>query len=84
MTRVSNLDKLKDLQNKQNAMKNRIASLEAKIKNDEDRKLTRKKILVGAFFLEKYKNENDTLSLMLNDFLVRDSDRVLFDLKPLS
>lgn len=45
---------------------------------------TRRKILVGAFFLQKYSldGEEDKLVKMLDPFLTRDRDRELFGLPP--
>lgn len=75
--------KLQTLLEKQQIIKNRIASISSRIRSEQDKKLTRKKILIGAYFLEKYKDEEHKLSQLLNDFLVRDNDRVLFGLSPL-
>lgn len=81
MTKLTTEQKLEGLLKKQNAIKNRISSLTSRIRNEQDKKLTRKKILVGAYFLEKYKGEPDKLKIMLNNFLVRDNDRMLFGLQ---
>ncbi len=49
--------KLQTLLEKQQIIKNRIASISSRIRSEQDKKLTRKKILIGAYFLEKYKND---------------------------
>ena len=43
---------------------------------------TRKKILIGAYFMEKYKDKMNELVPQLDRFLVRDGDRELFGLSP--
>jgi len=68
---------------KQEALKNRIASIEARKRKEEDRMLTRKKILIGAFILEKYKNNEQELQKLIQEmdgFLIRTNDRKLFNL----
>ncbi len=84
MTKLTAEQKLENLLKKQNAIKNRISSITSRIRNEQDKRLTRKKILVGAYFLEKYKEEPNRLNEMLNGFLVRDNDRLLFGLHPKS
>lgn len=83
MPRKPTEEVLKKLIQKQEALKNRIASLEARKRNEEDKKLTRKKILIGAYILEKCKDvpgEMDRILKGLEKFLTRDSDRKLFNL----
>jgi large subunit ribosomal protein L7/L12 len=75
--------KLQTLFEKQQIIKNRIASISSRIRSEQDKKLTRKKILIGAYFLEKYKSDESKLSQLLNYFLVRDNDRALFGLSPI-
>ena len=75
--------KLQILLEKQQIIKNRIASMSSRIRCEQDKKLTRKKILIGAYFLEKYKDDEGRLVQMLNGFLVRDNDRALFGLSPI-
>lgn len=75
--------KLQSLFEKQQIIKNRIASISLRIRSEQDKKITRKKILIGAYFLEKYKDDEGRLVQMLNGFLVRDNDRVLFGLSPI-
>ncbi len=84
MTKLTAEQKLQRLLNKQNAIKNRISSITSRIRNEQDKRLTRKKILIGAYFLEKYNGEPNRLNEMLNGFLVRDNDRLLFGLQPKS
>ena len=57
MTRIekSSVDKqkLQTLLEKQQIIKNRIASISSRIRSEQNKKMTRKKILIGAYFLEK-------------------------------
>jgi len=76
-------NRLDVLLQKQEQLKNQIASIQARQRKDEDRKLTRMKILAGAYFLEKYKEDMPELSKQLDHFLIRKNDRVLFGLQPL-
>ncbi len=80
MTKLKAEKKLEDLIKKQAAIKNRISSITSRIRNEQDKRLTRKKILIGAYFLEKFKSDESKLKDMLNSFLVRDKDRSLFGL----
>ena len=78
--KADNLDKL--MQKKQK-LEQQIASAKARMKKKERIEDTRKKILVGAYFLEvKYKDKEDELVKLLDGFLVRDNDRALFGLAP--
>lgn len=59
-----------------------IASAKAKLRKAEKKKDTRRKILIGACFLEKYKEKQEELKNIMDAFLVRNNDRALFDLPP--
>ena len=76
------LDRLKEQREKLNA---RIQSAEARLKNSERKKDVRRKILVGSYYLDKAIKENgmDGIRDLMDAFLKRDSDRILFDLDPL-
>lgn len=77
------LDKLKEQREKLNA---RILQQESRLKQNQRKIDTRKKILVGSYFLDQHKSDekfNELKSLMEN-YLKRNSDRALFNLKPLS
>jgi hypothetical protein len=50
MAKKSAQEQLEELLKKQEVIKNRIASIEARAKRDADKQLTRRKILVGAYF----------------------------------
>ena len=84
MVKKSHEERLSALLKKQESDKNRIASLKAKIRNEEDRHLTRKKILLGAYMLEHLKDskqEMESLIQKMDEFLTRPNDRRLFGLK---
>ncbi|TAK76887.1 MAG: hypothetical protein EPO11_03485 [Gammaproteobacteria bacterium] len=83
MPKKSHEELLSELSKKQEALQNRIASIEAKKRKEEDRIFTRKKILIGAFLLEKFKNNPDELNNLvreMDNFLTRPHDRKLFGL----
>ena len=73
---------LQKLKNKQEQLKVRIQAVEAREKTKIRKQDTHRKILVGAYFLDKAIKENTMGALRkeLDTFLTRDSDRVLFDL----
>jgi len=79
--------------NQLNALKIKRDALTARIKLVQNRETrqkrkddTRRKILVGAYFLEQLKNDDDFDQLVnqLDKFLTRDSERKLFNLPPIS
>ena len=76
---LSALERLKAQKAKMTA---RIQSVEARLKVDERKKDTRRKILIGSFYLEEAikNNRMDEIKKHMDVFLTRDSDRVLFDL----
>ncbi len=82
MAKIS-LDKLKEQRDKLNA---RIQQQEARLKQRQRKIDTRKKILVGSYFLYNAIKENkmDEITLAMDKFLTRNSDRTLFNLDPLS
>ena len=84
MAQISNyrLERLKEQREKINV---RIQSVEARLKTSERKKDVRRKILVGAYYLDlaaKSNNMNEIKSFM-DKYLKRDFDRVLFGLEPL-
>lgn len=76
------LQRLKEQREKLDA---RIQAAEARIKNSERKKDIRRKILVGAYYLDKATRENtmEELNQIMGKFLKRNSDRELFALDPL-
>lgn len=74
-------------------LKKRREILTARIKLAQNREALkerksdlRRKILVGAYYLEQAKKNNDFEELvkLMDDFLTRDSDRKVFGLKSIS
>ena len=63
----------------------RIQAAEARSRVSERKQDIRRKILVGAYYLEEAqkKNQWSALQQIMADYLTRDSDRKLFDLLPL-
>jgi len=78
---VAVIEKIKE-QKKQ--LDKRLVIMKDKLKKQERLEDTRKKILVGAYFMEKYKDKMHDLLPQLDRFLVRDLDRELFGLSPLN
>lgn len=79
--------KIELLKEKEKQIKARIQNLEAAEKTRERKKDMQRKILFGAYMLQRVKN-GDPLALELqanlDDYLTRDHDRALFELSPLS
>jgi len=77
--------KLESLKKKQAQIKARIQTLESAEKYRERKRETRRKILIGSYYLDKAKNENklDEIVRIMEGYLKRNSDRVLFELKSL-
>ena len=81
MAKKSHEELLDRLAKQQDAIQNRIASLMARKRKDEDRILTRKKILIGAYMLEKLsETEQQAMIREMDTFLKRPLDRRLFGL----
>ncbi len=78
---ISRLAKLKEQRAKLEA---RIQMAEARVKNSERKKDTRRKILIGSYYLDLANKENNMEKLVsgMDKFLVRDNDRALFGLAP--
>ena len=77
--------RLKRLMEQREKLDNRIQVAEARIKNSERKKETRKKILIGAYYLDMAvkKNGMGEIKEIMDKYLTRDSDRELFELEPL-
>ncbi len=81
--KMSQLEKLKAQQAKIAA---RIQAAEARMKTSERKQDTRRKILVGSYYLdEARKNDQlESLKKTLDSYLKRNSDRALFELPELA
>lgn len=79
----SKLEKLKEQREKINA---RIQATESRLKTADRKKDTRRKILVGAYYLDKAAKENtmSEIKAAMGKYLSRNSDRVLFELELLT
>ena len=79
----ASLEKLKSQREKINA---RIQLAESRLKTTERKKETRKKILIGSYYLDEALKENklDDIKSIMNKYLKRNSDRSLFDLELVS
>ena len=77
--------KLERLKKKQDQLKAQIQALESAEKTREKKRDTRRKILIGAYYLDKAIKENrfDEIVKLMDGYLNRNSDRMLFDLPPL-
>lgn len=75
---------LERLRQKKAAIEARIQSAEARFKSAERKKDTRRKILVGSYFIDKARDEKtwDALQSAMDNYLTRPTDRTLFDLPP--
>jgi hypothetical protein len=78
----SSLEKLKAQQAKLHA---RIQLMEARTKHAERKNDTRRKILVGSYYLDQAKQTNqlNDIKKLMQSYLKRNSDRKLFDLPDL-
>ena len=76
---LSKLDKLKLQQNK---LKARIQKIESVEKHKDRKQDTRRKILIGSYFLDQAMQAGtfNDIKKQMAEFLTRNSDRALFDL----
>lgn len=79
---MSKLSALERLEQKQAQLKAQIQNLKSRTRKDEERQQTRRKILVGAYYLEQAEKTKklDDIKKLMDTFLTRNSDRTLFDL----
>lgn len=79
---VSQLSQLEKLRRQKEIIEARIQKAEARYKQQEKKQETRRKILIGAYFLDKLRTEGrlESIKPELDKFLTRNSDRVLFGL----
>lgn len=77
--------KLEQLKEKQAQLAEQIKDIEAREKVAERKNDTRRKVLVGAFYLDRAKKDGTypALKSELDNYLKRKSDRALFNLPPL-
>jgi large subunit ribosomal protein L7/L12 len=79
---ISQLEKLKEQRAKLAA---RIQAIEARAKTSKQKQETRRKILVGAYYLDEAikNNQLDDIRKKMESYLTRNSDRSLFELPEL-
>jgi large subunit ribosomal protein L7/L12 len=79
---VSQLERLKEQRAKLAA---RIQAIEAREKTSRQKQETRRKILVGAYYLDEATKNNqlDDIRKKMESYLTRNSDRALFELPEL-
>ena len=80
------MNQLEKLKKQKEILDARIQQAESKLKVKERKEDTRRKILIGAFMMEKLKKEEkfDSMIQELDGFLMRNSDRKLFWMNCLS
>ena len=82
MALTSNLDSLKK---KHDIINARIRLVQNREQSKEHKDNTRRKILIGSYYLEQSNKDNsfDDIVKLMDSYLTRDSDRMLFGLKPI-
>lgn len=76
--------KIKKLKIKEGHLKAQLEMAQARENKQRRKNETRKKILVGAYFLDQYEKQKkmELLIQRLDKYLIRNMDRRLFDLPP--
>ena len=79
-------NKIEKLKQQKQQLEMRIKKMEALEKQHERKLDTRRKILVGSYYLDKAKKDNNWNNLVgiMDKFLKRNSDRAIFDLDPIN
>ena len=77
-------NKLEKLKQKKEIIAARIQKIESAHKSKERKFDTRKKILLGSYYLDKAIKENtmNEVTNLMDIYLIRDSDRKVFNLLP--
>jgi large subunit ribosomal protein L7/L12 len=80
MAPPSDLDSLKK---KRDVINARIRLMQNREQSKERKDNTRRKILIGSYYLEHVNKNNsfDSVVKLMDSYLIRDSDRMLFGLK---
>lgn len=84
MAATLSIPMLEKLKNQRAKIDARIQAAEARSKSAERKQETRRKILVGSYYLDKAREQGklEELKNRMAEYLSRDSDRKLFDLPP--
>ena len=82
MASTRNLDSLKK---KRDIINARIRLITNREQSKERKNATRRKILIGSYYLDQANKNNsfDDVVKLMDSYLTRDSDRKVFNLKPL-
>lgn len=85
ITEASRLSQLERLKKQKETLEKRIQLAEARHKTRARKEETRRKILLGAYYLDKTRKDGtfDAVKKEIDAFLTRNSDRALFSLAPL-
>ena len=83
--RAQSKQRIENLEKKIKRLRARKAAEEAKLKQQAKKEDTRRKILIGAYYLNEAEKSDTTAELYrrMDGFLIRDNDRELFGLPPL-
>lgn len=75
-------ERINAMESKKKQMESHLASLKARSKAEERKKDTRRKILVGSYFIKKFNDSEsmDDLRTLMNGYLTDRRDRELFGL----
>ena len=78
-------DKIEKLKKQKQQLEMRIKKMEALEKQRERKRDTRRKILIGSYYIKQAVDNNEWSNLVavMDKFLKRDSDRTLFNLPPI-
>ena len=80
----SKLSKIEKLERQKQIIEAQLQKEKSRHKEQQRKDETRRKILLGALFLEKFENEGfNSIKHELDKFLTRNNDRLLFGLPPL-
>jgi hypothetical protein len=84
--RAQSKQRIENLEKKIKRLRARKVAEEAKLKKQAKKDDTRRKILIGAYYLDKAERDDTVAELYqrMDGFLTRDNDRELFGLPPLS
>ena len=76
---------LNSLKKKRDIINARIRLMQNREQSKERKDNTRRKILIGSYYLEHANKNNsfDSVVKLMDSYLTRDSDRMLFDLPPI-
>ena len=77
---MADLDKLLKQQKELAARIQKAKNLQA---SQERRNDTRRKILVGSFYIDHFKTKQEELKSLMDKYLKKDLDRALFGLEPI-